>query len=288
MKVDINEDLLTIMLLYSLTLTFENFRCAIESRNDLPKLESLKIKIIEESDTRKSKRHDVTSSAMMASSGGSSKNQKFKNRGKKPPNTNQEKKPFIPFKCHRCHKTGHKIPDCRVKNESSSEKAGNVEEIGFIATVINKESVLKMEKPHSGGKWCLDSGCTYHMCSDKDKFVVSQKCESVELNLSSSATTAVESKGIVKLLVANGDEQKVLNLENTLYVPDLRNNLFSVAKKTDKGYEVTFRQHDAVIQDNSKYKKVFAKRVDDLYYIQENFEIASVISEENNPSTLEI
>ena len=36
------------------------------------------------------------------------------------------------------------------------------------------------------------------MCSDEDKFVVSQKCGSVELNLASSATTAVELKGIVK------------------------------------------------------------------------------------------
>ena len=89
-------------------------------------------------------------------------------------------------------------------------------------------------------------------------------------------------------MIANEDKQKVLNLENTLYVPDLRNNLISVSKETDKGYEVTFRQHDAVIQDNSKYKKVFAKRVDDLYYTQENSEIASVVSEENNSSTLEI
>ena len=77
---------------------------------------------------------------MKASSGSSSSNQKFRNRGKKPPNANQEKKPFFPFKCHRCHKTGHKTADCRVKNESSLEKAFNVEEIGFIATVINRVS----------------------------------------------------------------------------------------------------------------------------------------------------
>ena len=53
MEVDINPDLLAIMLLYSLSLSFEIFRCAIESRDELPSPEVLRIKSIEESDARK-------------------------------------------------------------------------------------------------------------------------------------------------------------------------------------------------------------------------------------------
>lgn len=53
MDVVINSDLLAIMLLYSLPSSFENFRCAIESRDELPALEVLKVKIIEESEARK-------------------------------------------------------------------------------------------------------------------------------------------------------------------------------------------------------------------------------------------
>lgn len=52
MEVTINPDLLAIMLLYSLPPRFENFRCAIESRDELPSPETLRIKIIEESDAR--------------------------------------------------------------------------------------------------------------------------------------------------------------------------------------------------------------------------------------------
>ncbi|KZC15202.1 hypothetical protein WN55_00969 [Dufourea novaeangliae] len=55
MEVEINKDLLSIMLLYSLPSSFENFRCAIESRDNLPDVESLKVKILEESDARKQK-----------------------------------------------------------------------------------------------------------------------------------------------------------------------------------------------------------------------------------------
>ena len=53
-NIEVNSDLLTIMLLYSLPPAFENFRCAIESRDALPTPEALRIKIVEEADARKS------------------------------------------------------------------------------------------------------------------------------------------------------------------------------------------------------------------------------------------
>lgn len=53
MEIDINRDFLSVILLYSLPISFENFRCAIESRGTLSTPEVLKIKIIEESDARK-------------------------------------------------------------------------------------------------------------------------------------------------------------------------------------------------------------------------------------------
>ena len=59
MEIDINSDLLAIMLLYSLPESFENFRCAIESRDNLPDVESLKVKILEENNARKQKSGEV-------------------------------------------------------------------------------------------------------------------------------------------------------------------------------------------------------------------------------------
>lgn len=52
MDIKIDDDLLTIMLLYSLPSRHEYFRCAIESRDELPKPEVLRIKIVEECDAR--------------------------------------------------------------------------------------------------------------------------------------------------------------------------------------------------------------------------------------------
>lgn len=57
MEVDIHPDLLSIVLFYNLPSSYENFRCAIESRDELPSPETLRIKIVEESEARS---NDIT------------------------------------------------------------------------------------------------------------------------------------------------------------------------------------------------------------------------------------
>ncbi|CAL1680763.1 unnamed protein product [Lasius platythorax] len=64
--VEVDQDLLSTLLLISLSKEFDNFRCAIESRDALPSLEVLRVKISEEADARKSVVHDSTSNAMLA------------------------------------------------------------------------------------------------------------------------------------------------------------------------------------------------------------------------------
>lgn len=65
MEIDINADLLTVMLLYSLPPSYENFRCAIESRDELPTPENLRIKIIEEHNARKNDTREHVPNAML-------------------------------------------------------------------------------------------------------------------------------------------------------------------------------------------------------------------------------
>ena len=47
MDIQVNADMAAILLLYSLPSSYENFRCAIESRDELPSPETLKVKVIE-------------------------------------------------------------------------------------------------------------------------------------------------------------------------------------------------------------------------------------------------
>lgn len=82
MDVDVNPDLLAILMLYSLPTSFDNFRCAIESRDDLPSPEALRIKIIEESDARKGNSSEGSSGAMIANKSGPREHKKKQTNSK--------------------------------------------------------------------------------------------------------------------------------------------------------------------------------------------------------------
>ena len=58
-------------------------------------------------------------------------------------------------------------------------------------------------------------------------------------------------------------------LNNVLYVPDLRQNLLSVAKMTDRNCEVIFDKHRAAVIKSNGNHKLTVDRVVNLYYVRE-------------------
>jgi len=112
MNVDINKDLLSIMLLYSLPQSYENFRCAIESRDNLTMPENLKIKILEESDARQVSSKEKLQEALLARKHCRSGKESPKQGGTKQLNNGRSK-----IICYKCQKPGHKAPECRTKTD---------------------------------------------------------------------------------------------------------------------------------------------------------------------------
>ncbi|KAG5323483.1 POLX protein, partial [Pseudoatta argentina] len=203
MEVEINPDLLTIMLLYSLPPAFENFRCAIESRDALPTPEALRIKIIEEADAPPRKVEDLS---MYASSD------------------------FSP-------------PQNAFEIESAPERE----------------------------KWCLDSGCSSHLCRDTRDFSEISNVANGTLNLATKASTEIKARGTVLFTGDVNGITKRVSVKDTLHVPELRTNLLSVGKITDRGYKVIFDKFAAEIVDKRNRQTVlFADRKDGLYYIRES------------------
>ncbi|XP_029159136.1 uncharacterized protein LOC114931320 [Nylanderia fulva] len=66
MEIKINKDLLSIMLLYNMPSNFENFRCAIESRDELSTPEILRMKILEEFEARRNESGSALQNAMFS------------------------------------------------------------------------------------------------------------------------------------------------------------------------------------------------------------------------------
>jgi len=74
LDIDINGDLLSVMLLHSLPTSFDNFCCAIKSRNNLPDVDALMIKIIKEFDSKAHKGSETGSNALSSKYQHSKKN----------------------------------------------------------------------------------------------------------------------------------------------------------------------------------------------------------------------
>ncbi|KAH0815912.1 hypothetical protein GEV33_006880 [Tenebrio molitor] len=252
-NIEINGDLLSIMLLYSLPSSFENFRCAIESRDSLPNVENLKVKIVEENDARNQKLDGSLTGGVMFSKHFSRDSNSSKDNHKK--QEEKSSRPKITYKCNYCGKRGHKAADCFKKKREENQKAGLVHEAYFSGK--------------TNDKWCLDSGCTSHICNDKELFIKSEKAQ-----LASNATTQAIAKGSVNILTSVGNQAKKIELKNTLYAPDFRTNLLSIAKIVDKNREVLFTKNRAFIQDRRERVKMIADRDGDLFYLRENHQKA--------------
>ncbi|KAL7290151.1 hypothetical protein TKK_0015865 [Trichogramma kaykai] len=149
-------------------------------------------------------------------------------------------------------KKGHKEADCfKKKKQESKGDSSNL--CFFTGTAVNT-------------RWCLDSGSTSHVCSNKDRFQNTSRTTG-RLQLASDATANICAKGDVS--IKTSESCQIITLKDTLYVPDLRTNLVSVAKTVDAGFKVTFDKDCAVVLDHDGEIQAQADRIGDLYFFND-------------------
>lgn len=265
MEMKVDEDMITILLLYSVPDEYESFRIAIETQEKLLSPENMKIKLLEEYEARKRNSSENVPGAMFIKKFPENQKEKYD----KSRNSNEQYKNDSRnrFSCHACGKIGHFARECRSKffrKENSPEASKMSEE-------AEPEIAMKIEPQH-GEQWCLDSGASSHMCSKKEKFYEMGIAKSKTLNLASQNSTTIEGSGTVKLNVKG---EKTAKLEETLFVPDLRSNLLSVGKIADHGFEIIFRKNEAIVLNpETKESVMTAQRRKDLYFVTESVESA--------------
>lgn len=269
------------MLLYSLPESNDNFICAIESRDNLPDAESLKVKILEEYHARKQKWDENSNEAMFVKGGRGyvkkSKGSASAQAGSEKAKTNSKPK----YACGYCKKKGHKESECFSKKNA---KRANQEESESANLCFLNGNVDSTSQPTSG-LWCIDSGSTSHLCCNESAFTHTSKINS-KLNLANNSTTLVTAKGDVRISVTKNMKEAV-TLKDTLYVPDLRTNLISVSKIVDNNYEVTFKKESAIIKDSNGDVKTIAKRIGDLFFLREYTHTVCAASEQNDERSID-
>ena len=272
--IEIPEDLLSIMLLNSLPTEFENFSIAMESRDDIPKLENLKLKLIEE-EARQSDR------AVKISNIDEGNALFTKNRARSNP------RKFF-GKCFVCGKFGHKSQDCTTK--TSQNKFDNVYECDAMTAIACNAEVARKQNT-----WYLDKGATRHMCNDRQMFTNIDTRQKTKVYTASDDFVESLGMGDIILKAKVGQNNNPVKLKNVLFVPDLRNNLISIPSVTENGYEVKFDKNSACVKRNDGSTVVFAPKSYQLYALDgesEHIEInvrkesAARVDEEKNDNLL--
>lgn len=115
------DELLAILLLYSLPDSFEMFRTAMETRDDLPPTDVLKVKILEDYEGRKSRNQGTEQGAMYVH-----RNKRYPGPQKKVDEKSRERdgaRNKNPIECYRCNRLGHIAKDCRSKFVSKNRQS---------------------------------------------------------------------------------------------------------------------------------------------------------------------
>lgn len=233
-SIEMPDDLLCILLLCSLPDEMESFVVAIESRDQLPSFEQLKVKVLEEERRRNEKFGDNNESVFAASSNKWNKNAKSKVVSGSERNVKEAL-----IKIIQSHVIGVLLNAMLVVSEDILSRS--VKRL--------KESVLSVnssESIASNNVWILDSGASSHMCSNVKFFSEIESREQV-VTLASGDFVVAKGMGVIKVKFNTRD----IVLKDVLYVPSLRGHFLSVSKIIERGYFVQFDKKKSTVKSRN-------------------------------------
>lgn len=257
--VELQEELFVIMLLASLPSSYENLVVALEARDSLPSLTSLKIKLLEESERRNGHQNGNQNEHAFAS------RKVNPNKERKPRNEAKERSEQVSgtqqqnqkkdIRCFKCKKIGHYASKCKsaTPQVNIQKNGGSLFSAADGHTFLN-ESI-----------WCLDSGASSHMCCNRDLFEEFKE-HSEEILLPGENYMKAEGIGTISLNFKGVE----ITLVNVLFVPGLQCNFLSVSKAIEHHHTVFFNQDGAKICKKSGDLVLQAQKKGDLFICRQS------------------
>lgn len=272
---NVSEETIMAKVLASLTAKFSTLQTAWDSVDPARQtVANLMERLIRE-DARLSVDADAAS-ALVAS-----RNNKKKDSAKpKNPRTSRED-----IECFRCHEKGHFARGCRNQRRRKSDPEKS-RDCAFVAengakTKLNQKSsgdesararasLSQVEEIKSAGQsqvWLTDSGASRHLTYRREWLTDYRAYESSDdsIRLGDNESCKIVGVGTVHIKKLIDGVWRDGRIENVLYVPKLRKNLFSVGVCTSNGFEVLFKDNEVKIVRDGEIVASGLKQENDLY-----------------------
>ena len=114
----------------------------------------------------------------------------------------------------------------------------------------NEECTVALQAKQNKHGWYVDSGCSKHLTSDRDKFLTLQKERNGSVSFGNDNSTKIIGEGTIR--IGNKNEKA----QNVLLVEDIKHNLLSVSQMCDQGHKLTFESERCEIRKEGSGKLV--------------------------------
>ncbi|UYV69734.1 K02A2.6-like [Cordylochernes scorpioides] len=176
--------------------------------------------------------------------------------------------------CFICAKPGHKAIECwhNPKNKRASENkqtSKNKPEHQNKAKFVNLQpeehvsNIKENETTQQPEEWVVDSGASCHMTSNRDLLKEEREVHKT-IKLADDSEIISNAEGAIEIEGQN----KLIRLNDVLYVEKLSGNLMSVNKLVDDNKKVLFDKDGGHIMEEDGEDILIAQRINDFYIIK--------------------
>ena len=236
------------MLLSSLPPEFDHLVVAMETRDLLPSLSTVRQKILDDG-KRRNDNGERDEESLQKAFAMSSKKERVRDE--------KRSKGEFKGKCYKCSMVGHYAKQCQAKEKKQS-KSQLMNAVATGKFVQAKQSKLN---------WCFDSGATAHMCCEKELFTTFKE-HNESISLAGDQQIVAKGKGDVEIILNNIR----LIFQNVLYSPELHMNFISISRAVENGLTVHFNNKVAEIKRGDGSVVLRAQKYNNLYVANCNME----------------
>jgi len=184
--------------------------------------------------------------------------------------------------CYNCRKIGHIARYCKEEikkqydypRKQKDNYRNDRNETAFNVTESDKFLL-------DADEWTMDSGASAHMCYRRDFFVTFTESFNSNVMLGNEMSVEVKGRGTINIQKLINGQWLNSTINDVLYVPDLKRNLFSEGILTKKGMKIVKENDFANVYYNGQLCAVGVKSPNNLYKML----FQTVIYHANNVAT---